>query len=66
MFWYKCTVFREYNKNVNWEADKIDENCGHPFTSFQTITHRLTVQDSISHCAVTLFPFLTALYMDVP
>jgi len=22
MFWYKCTVFREHNKNVNWEADK--------------------------------------------
>jgi len=54
MFWYRCTVFREQNKNVNLEADKIDENCGHPFTSFQTTTRRLAVQDTMSHYAVTL------------
>ena len=45
---------------------KVDENCGHTFTSFQTTAHRLTVQNTIWHYAVTLFPFPTALYMDVP
>jgi hypothetical protein len=66
MFWYKCTVFRECNEIVNWEADKIDENSGHPFTSFQITAHRLTVQDTIWHYAFTLFPFPIALYMGVP
>jgi len=32
----------------------------------QTTSHRLTVQDTIWHYAVTLFPFPTALYMDAP
>lgn len=66
MFLYKCTIFREHNKNANWEADKTDENCGHPFTSLQTTAHRLSVQDTKWHYAVTLFSFATALYMDVP
>ena len=48
------------------ETDKIDENCGHPFTSFQTTVHRLTVQDTIWYYALTLFPFPTVLYMDIP
>jgi len=75
-FWYKCTVFREHNKNVNWEADKIDENYGHPFTSFQTTTHRLTVQDTILHylsisycslhgCPMEVLPNLWWLFSDL-
>ena len=66
MFRYKCTIFREYNKNVNWEADKIYRNCGHPSTSFQIAAHSITVQDTIWHYALTLFPFPIALYMSVP